>query len=422
MKVLVINAGSSSLKFTLYSMENEHMLAKGQVERLGSSEPRLTYKRNDGKTSDEILSIKNYVEALKCICAKLMDPNIGVIKSLDDVQAIGHRVVHGGERATKPALVNKFVKDIIQECVSLAPLHNPPNMSGIEACEEFFPGIPNVAVFDTAFHQTMPPESYLYAVPYELYTKYGIRRYGFHGTSHSFVAHATAKFLNLPYNSINLITCHLGNGCSMAAIAKGSVVDTTMGMTPLEGLVMGTRCGDIDPAVVLRLFELGHSAEDIDKLLNKKSGLLGVGGINSSDMRDIISAAEKGDKQAMRALKMFIRRIVKYVGAYYVLLGGADAIVFTGGIGEYSSYIREKVIESLKSLNIKLDKDKNNSAIGVPGIISTTDSTCKALVMPTNEELMIAREVMSTLKREENPHPLSSTSTNEFKKITNNEI
>lgn len=422
MKVLVINAGSSSLKFTLYAMENEKMLAKGQVERLGTAEPKLTYKRNDGKSTDEILPVKNYVEALKAICAKLMDPNIGVIKNLTEVQAIGHRVVHGGERATKPAIVNKAVKDIIQECVSLAPLHNPPNMSGIEACEEFFPGVPNVAVFDTAFHQTMPPEAYLYAVPYELYTKYGIRRYGFHGTSHNFVARATAKFLNVPYNSINLITCHLGNGCSMAAIEKGSVIDTTMGMTPLEGLVMGTRCGDIDPAVVLRLSELGHSTPDIDKLLNKNSGLLGVGGINSSDMRDIISAAEKGDKQAMRALKMFIRRVVKYVGSYYVLLGGADALVFTGGIGEYSNYIRAKVLESLKALNIKLDKTKNDSAIGSAGVISTEDSAWKAIVMPTNEELMIGREVMATLKQEEKPHPVSSTSTDKFEKVNGNEI
>lgn len=418
MKVLVINAGSSSLKFTLYSMENETMLAKGQVERLGLKDPRLTYKRNDGKVSEENnLPISNYGDALKFICEKLTDPEIGVIKRLEDVQAIGHRVVHGGERATRPAVVDEHVRNIIMDCIPLAPLHNPPNMAGIEACEKIFPDIPNIAVFDTAFHQTMAPEAYLYAVPYELYTKYGIRRYGFHGTSHNFVAKATAKFLNVPYNSINLITCHLGNGCSMAAIANGAVIDTTMGMTPLEGLVMGTRCGDIDPAVVIRLAELGQSPAEIDKLLNKKSGLLGVSGINSSDMRDIIAAVEKGDNQALRALRMFVRRIVKYIGAYYALLNGTHAVVFTGGIGEYSAYIREKVINKLAALNISLDRAKNESCIGSAGIISTDNSSWKAVVMPTNEELMIAREVVSTLKPEEDPVPTMSTRTSSMRPV-----
>jgi acetate kinase len=324
-------------------------------------------------------------------------------------------VVHGGESATKPVLVDQHVKDIIRDCVPLAPLHNPPNLAGIEACEEFFPGIPNVAVFDTAYHQTMPPEAYLYAVPYELYTKYGIRRYGFHGTSHHFVARATAKFLDKPYSSLNLITCHLGNGCSMAAISKGEVKDTTMGMTPLEGLVMGTRCGDIDPAVVIRLAELGHSPEEIDKLLNKKSGLLGVGGINSSDMRDIIAAAENGDNQALRALRMFVRRIVKYIGAYYALIGGADALVFTGGIGECSYIIRDKVISKLSALNMWVDSEKNKECVAKAGIVSSSDSKWTAVVMPTNEELMIARSSVETLKPEEEPHPVISTETTKVK-------
>ncbi|OGV36452.1 MAG: acetate kinase [Lentisphaerae bacterium GWF2_45_14] len=398
MKVLVINAGSSSLKFTFFQTENEEMLAKGLIERLGTDSPKMIYKRSDGKVVEDSPKITSYTEAIAKVCEKLLDSEVGVIKDKNEVEAIGHRVVHGGERATKPVLVDAAVKDIIRECIPLAPLHNPPNLAGIEACEEFFTGVPNVAVFDTAFHQTMPPESYLYAVPYELYTKYGIRRYGFHGTSHNFVAKAVAKYLDKPYSSINLITCHLGNGCSMAAISKGEVIDTTMGMTPLEGLVMGTRCGDIDPAVVIRLAELGHSAKEIDELLNKKSGLLGVAGINSSDMRDIIQAAENGDNQAMRALKMFVRRIVKYVGAYYALLKGADAIVFTGGIGEYSVYIRGKILEKLSALDIFLDKKKNEECSGKPGIISLPESSWKAVVMPTNEELMIARQAVESLK------------------------
>jgi acetate kinase len=405
MKVLVINAGSSSLKFTFFSMTEEQMLASGQVERLGSIEPNLIYKHGDGqKIEEKRPDIKSLNNALKAICEKLTETKI--ISDLKEVQAIGHRVVHGGERATKPVLVDPHVKDIIRDCFALAPLHNPPNLAGIDACESLFPGTPNIAVFDTAFHQSMPPEAYLYAVPYELYTKYGIRRYGFHGTSHNYVARATAKFLDVPYKKLNLITCHLGNGCSMAAISKGVVLDTTMGMTPLEGLVMGTRCGDIDPAVVLRLAELGMTTQEIDHLLNKKSGLLGVAGINSSDMRDIIDSTESGDKQAQRALRMFVRRVVKYIGAYYALLSdGADALIFTGGIGEYSSYIREKILQGISSLNIDIDIKSNEKCKGQPGVISTSQSTWKAIVMPTNEELMIARGAVKTLKHDDEPMP-----------------
>jgi acetate kinase len=417
MKALVINAGSSSLKFMLYSLgEKEEMLAKGQVERLGSDQPNLIYKRHDGQATEDSPPIKNYTDAIKSVCDKLLDPEIGVIKDKSEVGVIGHRVVHGGESATKPILVDQHVKDIIKDCIPLAPLHNPPNLAGIEACEEFFAGTPNVAVFDTAYHQTMPPEAYLYAVPYELYTKYGIRKYGFHGTSHHFVAKATAKFLDKPYSSLNLITCHLGNGCSMAAISKGEVKDTTMGMTPLEGLVMGTRCGDIDPAVVIRLAELGKSTSEIDQLLNKKSGLLGVGGIDSSDMRDIIEAAQEGgDNQALRAMRMFARRIVKYIGAYYALIGGADALVFTGGIGECSFIIRDKVISKLSALDMWVDQEKNESCVAKAGVVSSADSKWKAVVMPTNEELMIARSAVETLKPEEEPHPVISTETTKVK-------
>ncbi len=398
MKVLVINAGSSSLKFMVFSFPEEEVLAKGQVERLGLEHPHLMYKRADGKSADEQPEIHSYGSALKVICEKLLDPEVGVIENLNEIQAIGHRVVHGGEKVTKPALVDNKIKNIIKECIPLAPLHNPPNLAGIEACEEIFPGMPNVAVFDTAFHQTMPPEAYLYAVPYELYTKYGVRRYGFHGTSHNFVAMATSEMLKKPFKSLNLITCHLGNGCSMAAIEKGKVVDTSMGMTPLEGLVMGTRCGDIDPAIVIRLAELGMSAEEIDKILNKKSGLLGVGGINSSDMRDIVDAAESGEEQAKRALLMFCRRIAKYIGSYYIITGGADALIFTGGIGEHAAGVRSIIMNMVASLGIHLDEDRNEKFKGKPGVISTDDSTWQAVVMPTNEELMIARSAVKTLE------------------------
>lgn len=398
MKILVINAGSSSVKFTLYSMTTEKMLAKGQVERIGLANPVHKHYRHDGVSYEKNVEVKTYIDALEKICEKLVDSEVGVLKSLSEVQAIGHRVVHGGERATKPVIIDAHVKGIIKDCFALAPLHNPPNMMGIEACEKIFPGIPNVAVFDTAFHQSMPPESYLYAIPYEYYTKYGIRRYGFHGTSHSYVARATAKFLNTPFTQIKLITFHLGNGCSAAAINRGVVIDTSMGMTPLEGLVMGTRCGDIDPAAVLRLVSLGFSVEEVDKILNKKSGLLGVGGINSSDMRDIIAASNAGDQQALRALRMFVTRVVKYAGAYNTILDGADAIVFTGGIGEYSDVVREKVLSKLSCIGFDLDPEKNEKCKGVPGIITKDTSFRKAIVMPTNEELMIARETLEVVR------------------------
>ncbi len=402
MKVLVLNAGSSSLKFTMFAMANERVLAKGIVERLGTDSPRLIYSRHDGLKKEFDPPVKNHTDALKNVCDILVDKELGVMKDLSEVQAIGHRVVHGGERFTKPALVNHNVKSAIHDCFALAPLHNPANLAGIEACETLFAGVPNIAVFDTAFHQSMPPEAYLYAVPYDLYTKYGIRRYGFHGTSHHFVAIATGKYLDKPFEQMKLITCHLGNGCSMAAISNGNVLDTTMGMTPLEGLVMGTRCGDIDPAVVLRLVELGQGRNEIDCTLNKESGLLGVAGIGSSDMRDIIAAEEKGDQQALRARRMFTRRVVKYIGSYYALLGGADAIVFTGGIGEWSSYVRWRIIRRLVCLGIIGDEKKNDETLGKKGIISKPESKTAILVIPTNEELMIARSVTYSIS-----HPSS---------------
>jgi len=400
MKILVINSGSSSLKFTLFDMEggNNTVIASGLVERVGTPTPNLIIKRPDGfKFEESPEGVKNHSDGLRAVCAKLVDPQIGVLKSLSEVKAIGHRVLHGGEKVTAPVKVDEAVKDIIRECIPLGPLHNPANLSGIEACEEIFAGVPNVAVFDTQFHQTMPPEAYLYAIPMEYYKKYGIRKYGFHGTSHRFVTLSTAKFLGKAPEDVTIITCHLGNGCSMAAVKNGKVIDTTMGLTPLEGLMMGTRSGDMDPAAVLRMVQVGNTAQDVDTILNKKSGLLAIGGIGSGDMRDIVNAADSGNKDAALALKMFIRRIVKYIGSYYVLLGGADAIVFTGGIGEHSIPERKAILDGIACLGIKCDDAKNKECFGKAGIISTDDSSWKAIVMPTNEELMIALETVKTL-------------------------
>lgn len=397
MKILVINAGSSSMKFTLYSMENEQILAKGQFERLGYDRPNMVYKRPDGYKFEAEIPVKNHVEALKKICEKLIDPQDGVISDLSEITAIGHRVLHGGEKITQPVKIDENVKKIIRECFPLGPLHNPANLAGIEACEEEMPGVPNVGVFDTQFHMTMPPEAYLYAIPYDFYKKYGIRKYGFHGTSHHYVTLATAKFLNQKVEDTTIITCHLGNGCSMAAVKNGKVIDTTMGLTPLEGLMMGTRCGDIDPAAVLRLVDLGHTTAEVDKILNKQSGLYGIGDINSGDMRDMLSAAENGSERAELALKMFARRIIKYIGSYFVLLDGPQAISFTGGVGEFSIPMRKRIVDGLKSLGLKLDETRNAECFGKAGVISTEDSSWKAIVMPTDEELMIARSTVNVL-------------------------
>ena len=399
MKVLVLNAGSSSMKFTLFSMGKEQVLAKGLVERLGSDKPNLIYKRADGYKVEEQIKATNAVEALQDICAKLTDKSYGVISDMSEIQAFGHRVVHGGEKVTAPVLVDEDIKKVIQDCILLAPLHNPANLAGIEACEKNFAGVPNVAVFDTAFHQTMPAEAFLYAIPYELYKEHGIRKYGFHGTSHRYVMNATAEFLGKDAKDLKIITCHLGNGCSMAAIENGKVVDTTMGLTPLEGLMMGTRSGDLDPAVVLTLGSLGKSGKEIDKILNKESGLWGVSGLNTFDMRDITAAEKDGHERATLARKMFTRRVVKYIGSYYAVLGGADVIVFTGGIGEFGNYIREKVCEALGAFGVELDKEANDEMFGKAGLISKENSKIKLLVMPTDEELMIARSVLSLVKK-----------------------
>ena len=403
--ILVINSGSSSLKFTMYSMLNEKILAKGMVDRIGLDKPCLKYDRFDGLNLKENVCIASHAEALKLVCDKLISKDVGVLDGLKDVEAIGHRVVHGGEKFHDSVIITNEVKNNIRECSALAPLHNPPNLGGIEACQLVFDKIPNVAVFDTAFHHSMPSSSYLYAIPYEYYEKYAIRKYGFHGTSHKFVSYATAGLLNAPLGELKLITAHLGNGDSITAVERGNVLDTSMGMTPLNGLVMGTRCGDIDPAVVLYLGRCGMTPDEIDKLLNKCSGLLGVSGIGSGDMRDNIAAAEAGNLQAQRGIRMFVQRLVSYIGSYFTLLDGADAVVFTGGIGENSPYIREMTIRKLECLGCYLDPDKNNKAIGVPSIISTAESKLKAIVMPTNEELMIARETLRLLSVPSNAIP-----------------
>ena len=401
MKVLVLNAGSSSLKFTLFNMENGEntVLASGQAERLGLDNPKVIYKRPDGYKSEEIPAITNHAEALQVICKKLVEGEGAVLKSLSEVSAIGHRVLHGGEEITKPVLIDENAKAIIRKCFPLGPLHNPANLTGIEACEKAFPGTPNVGVFDTEFHQTMPREAYLYAIPMEFYKKHSIRKYGFHGTSHNFVAHAAAEFLGQDYDKTNLITCHLGNGCSMAAVKDGKCIDTTMGLTPLEGLVMGTRSGDLDPAVVINMMHLGMTADEIDKTLNKKSGLLGVAGIGSGDMRDVEKAASEGNEDCKLALNMFVRRVAKYIGSYYVLCGRTDAIVFTGGVGEHSSVMRKRIIDAVAALGIKLDEAANKDCFGKKGLISAADSPVKVVVMPTNEELMIALETVKIVSK-----------------------
>ena len=370
-KVLVVNSGSSSLKYQLFDMKSETRLAKGLVERIGCGGP------------------KDHAEALKNVVAQLGDAAKGI-------DAIGHRVLHGGEVFTDSALMNKANMAKAKKLVKFGPLHMPANLGGIEACEKIFKGVPNVGVFDTAFHiATMPDCAGLYAIDPKFYKKYGIRKYGFHGTSHKFITQAAAKFLKKPLSKVNLVTCHLGNGSSLAAIKNGRVVDTTMGLTPLAGLIMGTRCGNIDPAAVLSIMESEHlTPHEADTLLNKKSGLLALTG--SSDCRDICAKAAKGDRHAELALEMLTYRVALYLGGYNTIIGGADAIIMTGGIGENSTEVRERILKRLGALGIKVDK-KANAKRGETIVISTKDSKIPVVVIPTNEELMIARDTVRVL-------------------------
>lgn len=399
MVILVLNCGSSSIKYQVIDMEaqSSKLLAKGLVERIGLPEGDLTHKPVGKEKFELHQPIPDHTTGISLVLQALTDPVHGVIRSLDEVKAVGHRVAHGGEFFPESCLVTEQVQEKIRSLFQIAPLHNPANLEGILSIEKVLPGVKQVAVFDTSFHQTLPATNFMYALPYEYYQKYGIRKYGFHGTSHHYVTLATAKFLNQKVEDTTIITCHLGNGCSMAAVKNGKVIDTTMGLTPLEGLMMGTRCGDLDPAAVIRLVDLGHTTAEVDKILNKQSGLYGVGDINSGDMRDMLAAAEKGSERAELALKMFARRIVKYIGAYYVLLDGPQAISFTGGVGEFSVPMRKRIMDQLGSLGLKLDDGRNAECFGKAGVISTDDSSWKAIVMPTDEELMIARSVVDTL-------------------------
>lgn len=393
MNVLVINCGSSSLKFQLINSESEAVLAKGLCERIGI-DGRLTYQPAGGEKNVSEKAMPTHTEAIQFVIDALTDADTGVVKSLDEIGAVGHRVVHGGEKFAKSVVVTPEVKAAIAECNDLAPLHNPANLIGIEACEGLMPGTPQVVVFDTAFHQTMPEKAYMYGLPYEYYEKYKVRRYGFHGTSHSFVSKRVAEIVGKPYNATKTIVCHLGNGASVSAVLNGESVDTSMGLTPLEGLVMGTRSGDIDPAIM----EFIAKKENLDiagimNVLNKKSGVEGVSGV-SSDFRDLEAAAKAGNKRAELAIDVFAYRVAKYVGAYTAAMNGVDNIVFTAGIGENCALVRTKVCSYLGYLGITIDEEANGKR-GEEIIISTPDSKVKVLVVPTNEELAIARETVA---------------------------
>ena len=393
MNVLVINCGSSSLKFQLINSESEAVLAKGLCERIGI-DGRLTYQPAGGEKNVFEKAMPTHTEAIQFVIDALTDADTGVVKSLDEIGAVGHRVVHGGEKFAKSVVVTPEVKAAIAECNDLAPLHNPANLIGIEACESLMPGTPQVVVFDTAFHQTMPEKAYMYGIPYEYYEKYKVRRYGFHGTSHSFVSKRVAEIVGKPYNATKTIVCHLGNGASVSAVLNGESVDTSMGLTPLEGLVMGTRSGDIDPAIM----EFIAKKENLDiagimNVLNKKSGVEGVSGV-SSDFRDLEAAAKAGNKRAELAIDVFAYRVAKYVGAYTAAMNGVDNIVFTAGIGENCALVRTKVCSYLGYLGITIDEEANGKR-GEEIVISTPDSKVKVLVVPTNEELAIARETVA---------------------------
>jgi len=396
MKIFVVNSGSSSLKYQLIDIENQAVLARGLCERIGIDNSFVKHNVPDREPVIIEKDLYNHKVALEEVIRLLTAEDTGVVKSLDEISAVGHRVVHGGEKFRESVLINDDVMEAIQSCVELAPLHNPANITGIEACRQLMPDKPQVAVFDTAFHQTMPKYAYLYALPYEIYEKYGVRKYGFHGTSHKYVAERAAIMLGRPLEELYLITCHLGNGASVCAIKKGKSVDTSMGFTPLAGLAMGTRSGTIDPAVISFLMEKENlTISQINENLNKKSGILGISGI-SSDFRDVIAAAEKGNERAQLAIDIFCYRVKKYSAEYMGVLNGADGIVFTAGIGENNALIRELIVKELDYLGIELDPLRNDVR-GEERIISKDSSKIKLLVIPTNEELAIAKETAKFL-------------------------
>lgn len=389
MKILVVNCGSSSLKFQLIDSETEEVAASGLCERIGL-DGALIYKVNGDKIKQEI-DLPDHEVAIKKVLDTLLDKEIGVLTSLDEIGAIGHRMVHGGEKFSSSVIINEEIIKQIETCNDLAPLHNPANLLGVRACQEVMPGVPNVVVFDTAFHQTMPSKAYLYALPKEYYEKYGVRRYGFHGTSHSFVSKRLAELAGLDINNSRMIICHIGSGASISAIKDGKSVDTSMGMTPLEGLMMGTRSGDMDPAIIEFICQKENiTVQEMTTILNKKSGALGLSGL-SNDYRDLVEAAQGGNQDAINALDVMVYRVIKYIGAYYMALGGVDAIALTAGVGENNLELRAKIVEGLAAIGIKLDVEAN-AVRGDEHKISTDDSAAQVWVVPTNEELAIARE------------------------------
>ena len=400
MKILVINCGSSSLKYQFINMTNEEVLAKGLVERIGMEGSILTHKVNDEKYVIEE-AMKDHKDAIKLVLDALTDKQHGVIDDMADISAVGHRVVHGGEKYANSVLIDEDVMKSLEECIKLAPLHNPPNIIGINACKALMPNTPMVAVFDTAFHQTIPEYAYIYPLPYELYKKYGVRKYGFHGTSHRYVSKKAAELIGKNIEDLKIITCHLGNGASICAVENGKSVETSMGFTPLEGIAMGTRSGNIDPAILPFLMkELNLSLDEVNDILNKKSGVYGISGV-SSDFRDIEEAAEKGDHRAKLALDVFHYKVRRFIGSYAAAMGGVDCVVFTAGLGENSAESREEICKNLEFLGINIDQKKNNEGRGFAKVISEDNSKVKVFVIPTDEELMIARdtnEITSKLK------------------------
>ena len=398
MNVLVINCGSSSLKFQLINAETEKVLAKGLCERIGI-DGRLTYQPAGGEKEKSDLAMPTHTEAIQFVIDALTNEKTGVVKSLDEIGAVGHRLVHGGEKFASSVVITDEVKKAVEECNDLAPLHNPANLIGVAACEKLMPGTPMVAVFDTAFHQTMPEKAYMYGLPYEYYEKYKVRRYGFHGTSHSFVSKRAAEVMGKSYDEVKTIVCHLGNGSSVSAVLNGKCVDTSMGLTPLEGLVMGTRSGDIDPAIMEFIAKKENlDIEGVMEVLNKKSGVFGISGGLSSDFRDLTDAMNAGDKKAKIAMDVFSYRVAKYIGSYAAAMNGVDDIVFTAGIGENDDYVRQEVCKYLGYLGVDFDFEVNTGLRGKEAELTKEGSKVKVFVIPTNEELAIARETLELVK------------------------
>ena len=396
MKVLVVNCGSSSIKYQLINMENEEVMAKGYLEKIGLPDSFLTHKVNGEKYRIEKV-ITNHEEGIKLVLDQLLDENYGVIKDLKEIDAVGHRVVHGGEKFSDSVIITDEVIDAMKECIPLAPLHNPAGITGIEACKKVLPNVPMVGVFDTAFHQTIPKEAYIYAIPYEYYEKYRIRKYGFHGTSHKFVSRRVAELMGKPVEDLKIITCHLGQGGSLCAVKGGKSVDTSMGLTPLAGIPMGTRCGDIDPSIVTFLMKQENlTPDEMDTILNKKSGKLGISGVSFDD-RDIEKAAAEGNQRAKLAIDTFAYQVLGFIGRYAAQMNGVDVITFAGGVGENGPEVRSKICNSLEFLGVKIDEEKNKVR-GKECESSTPDSKVKVYIVPTDEELMIARDTMNLVK------------------------